>query len=110
MHSLMSMFQSHIGKLEREKNSLLEVMNCLKSSQSVLMCCAQAGFMPLTVKELLTKLRRNGLDGRCDAFCSQVTLLYTTCLEYLVMWTVPLEEFNGFAWMTLTEGPTWDEI
>jgi len=110
MHSLMSVFQSHIEKIERENNSLLEVMKCLKSVQSVLRCRAHAGLMPLKVKELLAKLRRDGLDDRCDAFCSQVTLLYTTCLEYLEMWTVPLEEFNGFAWMALTESPTWGEV
>ena len=64
-------FQSHIGKLEHEKNALLEVMHCIKSLQSVLRCRAQAGFMPLYVmlpRELLTKFHRNGLDDRCDAF------------------------------------------
>jgi hAT family C-terminal dimerisation region len=110
MHSLMSVFQSHIKIIERENNSLLEVMICLKSVQSVLRCRAQAGFMPLEVKELLAKLRQDGLDDRCDAFCLQVTLLYTPCLEYLEMWAMPLEEFNGFAWMALTESPTWEEV
>jgi hypothetical protein len=60
-----------INKLEREKNSLLEIMNCLKPAQSVLRCHAQAGFMPLKVKELLTKLRRDGLD-RCFLFASNL--------------------------------------
>src|SRR6218665_253268 len=110
LHSVMSMFQSHIGEIERENNSLLEVINCLKSVQSVLRCRAEAGFMPFKVKELLAKLRRDGLGDGCDAFCLQVNLLYTTCLEYLAMWTVPLDEFNGFAWMTLNDTPTWDEV
>lgn len=110
LHSVMSVFQSHIGEIERENNSLLEVINCLKSVQSVLRCRTEAGFMPFKVKELLAKLRRDGLGDGCDAFCLQVNLLYTTCLEYLAMWTVPLGEFNGFAWMTLNDTPTWDEV
>lgn len=97
MHSLMSVFHSHIEEVESESNSLLEVMNCLISVQSVLRYRAQNGLMSLKVRNLLKTLRRDGLDDRCDAFCSQVSLLYSTCLEYLEMWIVPLDEFNGFA-------------
>ncbi|XP_030049150.1 protein FAM200B-like [Microcaecilia unicolor] len=110
MHSLMNVFHSHIEKLERDNNSLLEVMNCLKSVQSALTCRAQQSFMSLKVKELLKKLRQDGLDDHCDAFCSQVASLYTTCLEYLEMWTVPLEEFTVFSWMAFTKIPSWDEV
>ena len=109
MQSLMSVFHSHIEEIERENNSLIEVISCLKSVQSVLKCRAQEGFMSLKVKQLLAELRRDGQDDLCDAFCSQVTLLYTTCLEYLEMWTTPLEEFSGFAWMALTDTLNWDE-
>ena len=109
LHSLMNVFHSHIGEIERENNSLLEVMNCLKSIQSVVNCHAQDNFMSLKVKELLGKLRQDGHDDRCDAFCAQVSLMYTTCLEYLEQWTVPLQEFTGFEWMALTKIPSWDE-
>ena len=110
VHSLMSVFHSHIAEIEHENNSLLEVINCLKSVQSVLQCRAQDRFMSLKVKELLTKLRQDGLDDRCDAFCSQVAIMYSTCLEYIEMWTQPLEEFTSFAWMTLTEIPSWNAV
>ena len=110
VHSLMSEFHSNIAEIERENNSLLEVINCLKSVQSVLQCRAQDTFMSLKVKELLMKLRRDGLDDRCDAFCSQVATMYSTCLEYIEMWTQPLEEFTSFAWMTLTEIPSWNAV
>ena len=110
IHSLMSVFHLHIQEVERENNSVVEVLKSLNSVHSLLLERKAHNFMSLKVKGLLAQKRREGLDGECDRFCADVNSLYSTCLEYLEKWMKPLEDFSCFLWMALGETPNWNDV
>ena len=110
MHSLLIVFQCHIQEIERENNSVVEVLKSLKSICSTLHGRKTHNFMSLKVKELLAQKRKDGLDEACDRFCAEVAFLYNTCLEYLEKWMRPLEDFSSFMWISLNRTPDWNEV
>ncbi|XP_026547991.1 uncharacterized protein LOC113429697, partial [Notechis scutatus] len=68
MHSLMNAFHLHIEEMERENNSLAEVMKTLDSVHTILLDRRAQNFMSLTVKGMLADKRKEGLEEGCDAF------------------------------------------
>jgi hypothetical protein len=61
MHSLMSAFQLHIQRTERESNSVVEVLNSLNSVKNTLNDRMTQRFLPLKATELLAKKSEEGL-------------------------------------------------
>ena len=110
MHSHLIVFLCHIQEIERENNSVVEVLKSLTSICSTLHGRKTHNFMSLKVKELLAQKRKDGLDKACDRFCAEVAFLYNTCLEYLEKWMRPLEDFSSFMWISLNRTPDWNEI
>jgi hypothetical protein len=58
MHSLMSVFQLHTQRIERESNSVVEVLDSLNSIKNILN--ERKSLLPLKVKELLAEERKEG--------------------------------------------------
>ena len=79
MHSLMSVFRERTQVVERESNSVAEVLENLELVHKVLVERKNENFMSLTVKKLLVEKREEG----CNIFISEVANLYERCLKYL---------------------------
>ena len=103
MHSLLSVFHTHIQEMEKEDNSILELKRILNSTNTILLDHKSNNFMSLKVKGLLAQKRRDVLGKGCDQFCADVQGLYSACLEYLEKWMTPMEEFSTFMWTDLSE-------
>ncbi|XP_070807004.1 uncharacterized protein [Pituophis catenifer annectens] len=110
MHSLMNAFHLHIEEMERENNSLVELMKTLDSVHTILLDRRAQNFMSLTVKGMLADKRKEGLEAGCDAFSDAVRRLYSNCIDYLEMWMASLQEFSCFAWMALSDTPSWSDV
>ncbi|XP_032089989.1 uncharacterized protein LOC116519975 [Thamnophis elegans] len=110
MHSLMNAFHLHIEEMERENNSLVEVMKTLDSVHTILLDRRAQNFMSLTVKGMLADKRKEGLEAGCDAFSEAVRRLYSHCIDYLEMWMASLQEFSCFTWMALSDTPSWGDV
>lgn len=110
LQSLMSMFHSSILQLEKETNSVVEVMEVLCCVQEMLTERKNSFFMPLKVKSLLEEKRKEGFDAECDKFSAEVNNLYETAIEYLDKWMQPMKEFSCFMWMSLKESLEWNKI
>ncbi|KAM3824636.1 uncharacterized protein M6D78_016129 isoform 1-T5 [Vipera latastei] len=110
MHSLMNAFHLHIEEMERENNSVVEVMRTLDSVHTILLDRRAQNFMSLTVKGMLADKCKEGLEAECDAFSHAVHRLYSHCIDYLEMWMASLQEFSCFAWMALSDTPSWGDV
>ena len=83
MHSLMSVFHGRIQVVERESNSVAEVLESLELVHKVLVERKNEDCMSLTVKMLLVEKREEGYGDECNNFLSEVVNLYERCLQYL---------------------------
>ena len=101
MQSLMSVFNGRIQVVERENNSVAEVLENLELVHKVFVERKNENFMSLTVKRLLVEKREEGYEDECNNFLSKIANLYERCLEYLCKWMKPMEEFACFKWLTL---------
>uniref|UniRef100_A0A8C4T0E1 Uncharacterized protein n=1 Tax=Erpetoichthys calabaricus TaxID=27687 RepID=A0A8C4T0E1_ERPCA len=110
MHTLMSVFHTHIQEMEQENMSIMEVKKILNNIHTILLQRKSNNFMSLKVKGLLAQKRKDGLDKGCDQFCADVHGMYSACLEYLEKWMTPMEEFSTFMWMDLSEPPNWNDV
>ena len=110
LHSLMSVFQSNIQEIERENNSVVEVLKCLNTVHTILLERESNKFMSLKVKGLLAQKHKEGYVQECDTFCAEVDDLYSTAIDYLQKWIRPLDEFSCFTWMALGKTPEWKEV
>ena len=55
----------------------------------------------IKVKSMLKDLRDNGFSHKADEFMTDFSILYSSCAEYLTMWTTSLKEFDCFQWITI---------
>lgn len=103
LHSLMSIFQSKIQLIERQDNYLLEITEILNSTKICLTERLNQQFLPLKVRELLSKLEHdgNGNTHKCAQFKEESIAVYARCLDYLSKWSQAFEEFSCFEWMRL---------
>ena len=72
MHSLMAVFHTHIQTIEKESNSVVEVLTILKSVCKVLAERKNQHFMSLKVKRLIPQKRTEGKEEECNRFCVEV--------------------------------------
>ena len=96
IHSLMSVFHGRIQVVERENNSVAEVLKNLELVLKMLVKRPNENFMSLRVKRLLVEKREEGYADECNNFLFEVANLYERCLEYLRKWITPMEEFACF--------------
>ncbi|KAL0879423.1 hypothetical protein ABMA27_003174 [Loxostege sticticalis] len=94
-HSLMSIYQANLAKVEEEHNSVLEISKILQSVLHMLRNRRINNFLPLSVSE---HLRDN---DEAESISNEFISVYKACEDYLMEWITPLEDFKGFEWMTL---------
>jgi len=106
----MSIFHPNIEALERQNNSLIEVIEILENVVNLLKQRLDNKFMPIKLKGLIDKAKNEGFEKECKIFLNISNNLYICSIEYLDVWVKPFEEFNIFKWMKLKEVPAWDNV
>lgn len=109
IQSVVGIFQNYISNLEKEENSLIDVMKILDSLRDVLQHRKDENFMSLSVKERLVQLENDGYTSEVMYFKCSVGILYDGCLEYLNMWVQPFSEFSCFRWLDFTN-VLWTDV
>lgn len=94
-HSLMSIYQANLAKIEEEHNSVLEISKILQSVLHMLRNRRNNNFLPLSVSQ---QLRNN---DEAESISNEFFSVYKACEDYLMEWIKPLEDFKCFEWMTL---------
>ena len=69
----MSVFHGRIQVVERESNSVAEVLKNLELVHKMLVERKNENFMPLTVKRLLVEKREEGYEDECNNFPKLLT-------------------------------------
>lgn len=114
LQSVVCIFHETVAKIERSKNSVIEILECLFSVGNILKNRQSQQFVSIKVKSMLKNLRDNGFSHKADEFMTDVSILYSSCEEYLNMWTTSLKEFNCFQWITLARSgcskPDWEMV
>lgn len=103
VHSLMSLFQDKLGSLQKEKNSVVEVLIIFDEVFEVLEERIKENFLPLKCKTMLLKLKKDAKDKICEDFEARVGIVYKATLDYLRKWTKSYEEFRVFEWLNFKE-------
>ncbi|KAH9629293.1 hypothetical protein HF086_008375 [Spodoptera exigua] len=96
--------QTKIEDIEKENNSVLDIKRILESTHEILVARANANFMPLKVRELLAKCTAENQE----VFKHDLKNMYKTCVEYLIKWMTPLDDFKVFNWLMLKKGQMID--
>lgn len=65
-------------------------------------------FIPLKVREILNKVKNSGLEEEVDDFIAEAHRLYEVANQYLESWLKPLQEFQCFHWMKLSNFSSWE--
>lgn len=110
LHSLMSVFNSNILQLEKEDNSVLEVIEILDYVCKVLQDRLNQKFICLKVKQKLEIATEEGLDKEVNLFMEEAMLLYESCLEYLKRWLCMFDDFSCFKWMSLKKDVNYSDV
>ncbi|XP_042325766.1 SCAN domain-containing protein 3-like [Sceloporus undulatus] len=101
LHSLMSVFYDNIKEIQKEKNSIIDIMNIIENVSSLLENRLESSFISLKTKEVLSCAREEGFDSEVDCFMEEAVSLYRECYGYLNKWSVSFADFHCFKWMDL---------
>ncbi|XP_066486947.1 MAX gene-associated protein isoform X3 [Tiliqua scincoides] len=101
LHSLMSVFHDSIKDIQKERNSIVDIMNILENVSSQLENRLECSFISIETKEVLSCVQEEGFDTEVDCFMEEAISLYRECYEYLKKWSVSFRDFNCFKWMNL---------
>lgn len=71
-HSFMSIFHEKIARIEKESNSVLEVLEIIDQVIKTLSERYSNRFLSLNVKTAFAKIRKEGQDKECDNFGEQL--------------------------------------
>lgn len=108
LHSQLAVFDANIRKIEKAKNSIVEIISILNETMESLESRKEEQFLSLSVG---TQLKREDVNRTMRAkFKSEVKEFYDACIEYLSLWTSAFTELRVFSWMTLTKIPEWSEL
>ena len=103
VHSFMAIFHEKIEVVEREKNSVLEVVRAIDKLLEVLNEKIKSRFIPHSTKLILNKLREQCEDKQCDEFIENAVGVYKASKKYLELWTESFSELKVFKWLDFDE-------
>lgn len=103
-HSLMSLFHGRMEKIEKESNSIVDVLSIIDEICESLQKRIEEKFLPLRVKSELSKLCNEGKESLCTNFVDKLMDIYKTTLEYLNTWTEVFTELRVFEWLDFKDG------
>lgn len=93
-HSLMSVFQNSMASIEKEENSVLEVVMIIERILRLLRNRIKDRFVPLKVKQLLKE--HNVSEKISQEMNDEFQKVYSACLDYLKKWIDPFKMFDMF--------------
>lgn len=108
LHSLMYVFHENIKLIEREDNSVLEVLECLENVRICLKQRIEEQFLPLKVKQIFKQNLE--MDSEIKILKKNFLYVYERCLQYLENWTRPLNDFKLMQWMNLRKQIEWKDV
>jgi hypothetical protein len=103
VHSIIYIFNEKTRELEKEKNSVIEVMIIIKDLKAILHQRLKEKFIPLKVKMILQDNLKDGLGS--EHYKEQMMNCYRKCYDYLDLWTEQFNYLEDFQWMGLTQEP-----
>ncbi|XP_042311019.1 uncharacterized protein LOC121924036 [Sceloporus undulatus] len=103
LHSLMSVFYDNIKEIQKERNSIIDIINILENVSCLLENRLESSFISLKTKEVLASAREEGFGSEVDCFMEEAVSLYRECYGYLKKWSVSFIDFYCFRWMDLKE-------
>ncbi|XP_067214547.1 protein FAM200B-like [Linepithema humile] len=83
IHSIMSLFYEKIKDIEKENNSILEIMAIIGDTVESLRERIDSKFLPLSIKLVFSKLKKDGKGSSCDNFAARALSVYEVTEEYL---------------------------
>jgi hypothetical protein len=83
-YSVISIFLTYIQEIERQRNSVLEVLTALQSACQLLQHRIEEGFLFLKMQEILSKVKKGGLEEEADSCVKEASTVYKVCFEYLL--------------------------
>ena len=94
VHSLMSVFHENVKEMEKEQNSVLEILKIVDRVAGALRDRIENQFLPFGVKSIIFRLRKDGKDQMCDLFIQQTMTVYEQTEKYLLEWISSLSQFR----------------
>ncbi|XP_055904720.1 uncharacterized protein LOC129940426 [Eupeodes corollae] len=111
VHSLMSIFNFNIQKLEKQDISIIETVNVLQNIVSNIQERINSNFIPIKIKSIMKKLVESGLQEKVNKFKIGTNNLYNITVKYIESWLKPFEEFKVFSWMQFNDkNVTWESV
>lgn len=99
--SLMSVFHDSIKAIEKERNSVIDIMNIIENVSSLLESRLACSFIAPETKEVLSCAQKEGFETEIDCFMQEAITLYRECNDYLKKWSASFSDFSCFKWMDL---------
>lgn len=109
VHNVASQFHEGITNIEGNKVSATEAALEYFTLKNKLEHRLNEVFLPLKVRECLSKLNNDGQSNMED-FKTQVQLFYSNCVSYLNNWSSNLKELKLFEWAGLRRQFNWNDV
>jgi hypothetical protein len=90
------MFRTNIQEIERDRNSLLEVLTVLQSVCPLLQHGIEERFLSLKIREIKSEVMKDGVDKEADFFIKEACSVYKLCFEYLLNGQFILMNLSAF--------------
>lgn len=98
--SFMTVFHHNIEKIEREDNSVLEVLSVIDEISNSLQERIDSEFIPFIVKQRMLTLPK----AACNEFIESMLSVYEKSKEYLLKWSESLRILENFEWLNFKVG------
>lgn len=109
VHVQASVFNDSVKMMEGDKTSFTEVSQLFVDLQNKYTNRLENDYIPLTIRNELTKLVENGQIDR-NYFMGHVRNFYHNCIEYLQKYSHQYNEFKSFTWIQLKQNLKWADV
>ncbi|KAF2887706.1 hypothetical protein ILUMI_18467, partial [Ignelater luminosus] len=109
VHCQASLFSSTIKMIENDKCTVTEVAKAINNLISKLEARLDQTFIPLIIRNDLTKLTEEGEINK-EWFYSHVVQFYKNCLDYLRLWSSQLSDTGCLEWTDLNQCVEWENV
>ncbi|KAF2900321.1 hypothetical protein ILUMI_05867 [Ignelater luminosus] len=109
VHCQASLFSSTIKMIENDKCTVTEVYKAINNLISKLEARLDQTFIPLIIRNDLTKLTEEGEINK-EWFYSHVVQFYKNCLDYLRLWSSQFSDIGCLEWTDLNQCVEWENV
>ncbi|CAH0563113.1 unnamed protein product [Brassicogethes aeneus] len=109
LHNEAAVFHSAVNSIEGDNISITEVSDRIANLKLKYNERLQAGYIPLTIRNEVSRLESLGLLNR-TWFMGHVRNFYKNCFDYLEQWSSQFNQTDTFSWITLRKLPPWEII